>query len=126
MSDAANLGGDNEDLEALFDSIAATREESPPAPAPAPAVSSQPAVGDNDDLQALFDSVAASAQSSAPAAGGAVAAIEPGELSGQDRVFQRIGNMARHLHDTLHELGYDKLLEKTVHAIPDANDRLAY
>lgn len=129
MSDAANLGGDNDDLEALFDSIAATREEAAPAPAPtpaatpAPAASELPAIGDSDDLQALFDSVAATAQSAAPAVEGAA---EGAELSGQDRVFQRIGSMARHLHDTLRELGYDKLLEKTVHAIPDATDRLAY
>ena len=131
MSDAANLGGDNDDLEALFDSIAATREESPAAPAApvaaaAPASSSLPSIGDSDDLQALFDSVAATAQSSAPAAAEVAPLAEDGELSSQDRVFKRIGNMARHLHDTLHELGYDKLLEKTVHAIPDATDRLAY
>lgn len=34
--------------------------------------------------------------------------------------------MARALHDTLGLLGYDKLLEKTVSALPDAKDRLAY
>ena len=34
--------------------------------------------------------------------------------------------MARQLHDTLGDLGYDKLIEKTVHALPDAKDRLAY
>ncbi len=34
--------------------------------------------------------------------------------------------MARQLHDTLGALGYDKLIEKTVSAIPDARDRLAY
>jgi len=34
--------------------------------------------------------------------------------------------MARALHDTLGQLGYDKLLEKTVSALPDAKDRLAY
>ena len=131
MSDAANLGGDNDDLEALFDSIAATREEPAPAPAApmaaaASPASSLPSIGDSDDLQALFDSVAATAQSSAPAAAEVAPLAEDGELSSQDRVFKRIGNMARHLHDTLRELGYDKLLEKTVHAIPDATDRLAY
>jgi chemotaxis protein CheZ len=34
--------------------------------------------------------------------------------------------MARVLHDTLTELGYEKLLEQTVSALPDAKDRLAY
>jgi chemotaxis protein CheZ len=34
--------------------------------------------------------------------------------------------MARVLHDTLGQLGYDKLIEQTVSALPDAKDRLAY
>ncbi len=34
--------------------------------------------------------------------------------------------MARQLHDTLGALGYDKILEKSISAIPDAKDRLAY
>ena len=44
----------------------------------------------------------------------------------QEVVFNRIGHMARALHDTLNQLGYDKLIEKTVSALPDAKDRLAY
>lgn len=134
--------GDSADLEALFDSIAATRDEgaaapapaapaAAPAPAPAPAAASSDEVGDSDELQALFDSVASTAthEEEAPAAVPAPALPVEGAPAGegnQDRVFKRIGVMARELHDTLHELGYDKLLEKTVHAIPDAKDRLAY
>lgn len=134
--------GDSADLEALFDSIAATRDEgaaapapaapvAAPAPAPAPAAASSDEVGDSDELQALFDSVASTAthEEEAPAAAPAPALPVEGAPAGegnQDRVFKRIGVMARELHDTLHELGYDKLLEKTVHAIPDAKDRLAY
>lgn len=133
--------GDSADLEALFDSIAATRDEgaaapapaaapvAAPAPAPAPAAASSDEVGDSDELQALFDSVASTAtheeEAAAPAPALPVEGAPAGEGS-QDRVFKRIGVMARELHDTLHELGYDKLLEKTVHAIPDAKDRLAY
>lgn len=135
--------GDSADLEALFDSIAATRDEgaaaptpaaapvAAPTPAPAPAAASSDEVGDSDELQALFDSVASTAthEEEAPAAAPAPALPVEGAPAGegnQDRVFKRIGVMARELHDTLHELGYDKLLEKTVHAIPDAKDRLAY
>lgn len=133
--------GDSADLEALFDSIAATRDEgaaapapaaapvAAPTPAPAPAATSSDEVGDSDELQALFDSVASTAthEEEAPAAAPALP-VEgaPAGEGNQDRVFKRIGVMARELHDTLHELGYDKLLEKTVHAIPDAKDRLAY
>jgi chemotaxis protein CheZ len=34
--------------------------------------------------------------------------------------------MTRKLHDALHELGYDKSLERAASTIPDAKDRLAY
>jgi len=131
MSDA-NLSGDSADLEALFDSIASARPEPAAAPAPAaPAAAAAPAAtNDSDDLQALFDSVAATVAPVAEPAVEVIPAAEDGEDEAtgdaRDRVFKRIGHMARQLHDTLHELGYDKLLEKTVHAIPDATDRLAY
>ena len=124
---------DSSDLEALFDSIAAdfpaAKAEPAPPPAPKAAPSSIPSIGDSDDLQALFDSVAAetAATSSVPAADTAAVAAESGESwPQQEAVFNRIGQMARVLHDTLGQLGYDKLLEKTVSAIPDAKDRLAY
>ncbi len=53
----------------------------------------------------------------------------PAEVGGwpqQESVFNRVGHMARQLHDTLRELGYEKLLEQTVSANVDAQDRLAY
>ena len=122
---------DNPDLEALFDSIVAAQ-----APAAAP---QRPAggfvsalsegangQGDSADLEALFDSVAAQH------GGAAVAPTDIGEptLAGsvdpQDRAFNRIGQLARQLHDAMVGLGYDKVIEKTVNAIPDAKDRLAY
>lgn len=119
---------DSNDLEALFDSIAA--DFSPPAPPPVAPKASAP-VGtsssdaDSDDLQALFDSVAADAQ--AATAQGAVESDASGDAwPQQEVVFNRIGHMARALHDTLGQLGYDKVLEKTVSALPDAKDRLAY
>ncbi len=43
-----------------------------------------------------------------------------------DSVISRVGQLTRMLHDSLQELGYDKLLEKAACAIPDAQDRLAY
>lgn len=125
---------DSSDLEALFDSIAS--DYAPVAPAPAPTVTAVPAKraasapsDDNDDLQALFDSVAAETQSIKEDASLDLAAS--GEVLGegwqkQETVFNRIGQMARSLHDTLGMLGYDKFLEKTVSALPDAKDRLAY
>jgi len=121
---------DTADLEALFDTIAA--DYAPVAPVPEPAVKAPPVAAkapsvsdDNDDLQALFDSVSAETQAVHVAV--PVAAAGGGETwSQQETVFNRIGQMARSLHDTLSQLGYDKFLEKTVSALPDAKDRLAY
>lgn len=42
------------------------------------------------------------------------------------RLICRVGHLTRMLHDSLRELGYNKLLEKAAAAIPDAQDRLAY
>lgn len=124
-----SASNDSADLEALFDSIASDFTPAPvaaPAPQPAPAPS-KPDTADNDDLQALFDSV--SAETAAHAAEAPVATDDgdgSDEWPKQEAVFNRIGHMARALHDTLGQLGYDKLLEKTMTALPDAKDRLAY
>ncbi len=128
------MSGDSNDLEALFDSIAFG---APPAPPPPPKPAAAPAgssllqqaregVGDDsDDLQALFDSVASECAAVSDAGGAAPEGDDSG-LSSQEKVFNQVGQMARKLHDTLSELGYDKLLEKTVSELPDAKDRLAY
>lgn len=115
---------DSSDLEALFDSIAA---DYPVAkePVPAPVVSPAAAVGDNDDLQVLFDTVSAQAAAAQPPVGAPVGEVTEGWPQ-QEAVFKRIGQMTRALHDTLGQLGYDNLIEKTVQALPDAKDRLAY
>lgn len=82
-------------------------------------------------MQALFDSVAAEAEVAkvSPETSADVGMQAAGSGDGwsqQEAVFNRIGHMARALHDTLGQLGYDKLIEKTVSALPDAKDRLAY
>lgn len=122
-----SASNDSADLEALFDSIATDYQPVAPQPAPAPAPArSQAAVGDNDELQALFDSVAAENAAPPPVAAGVALDDHPDNWPQQEAVFNRIGQMARVLHDTLGQLGYDKLIEKTVSALPDAKDRLAY
>lgn len=116
---------DSSDLEALFDSIAA--DVSKPAP-----VAAKPVVdtgSDSDDLQALFDSVSAAAAPVIQESGSAALQDVPeeqGEWTQQEAVFNRIGHMARTLHDTLGQLGYDKVIEQAVSVLPDAKDRLAY
>ncbi|NWG32104.1 MAG: protein phosphatase CheZ, partial [Rhodocyclaceae bacterium] len=56
----------------------------------------------------------------APEAGPSVAAAD------DEAVFNRIGHLARRLHDSLRELGLDKALEETARQIPDAQGRLHY
>jgi chemotaxis protein CheZ len=122
---------DSADLEALFDSLAvapphaikeapaATVKAAPAAAAPPPAAAA-PAPA----------SPPPAAPAPAPAANGAAAsgAVASGDFAfpAQENIFKRLGKMARQLHTTLHELGYDKLLKETVESLPDARDRLAY
>jgi chemotaxis protein CheZ len=109
--------GDSADLQALFDTIAATSVPAAPVAAPDPS-------GDSDDLQALFDSV--SEQVAEPAPPVAAESADVGTAATQEAVYNRIGHMARKLHDSLRELGYDKSLEDTARQIPDARERLTY
>ena len=126
-----SANNDSADLEALFDSIASDFAPVQSAPSsPVPPVTSM-ADGDSDDLQALFDSVSLETQAVSLDANLLTGSEQLPLAAGdgwprQEAVFNRIGHMARALHDTLGQLGYDKLLEKTVSALPDAKDRLAY
>lgn len=107
------MSGDSPDLEALFDSIAYPVPPEPPKAEPAP---SQEA--DTPDLESLFDSIAQ--------------AVSQGEIGDGDdgvcpeRVFSRLGQMTRGLHNLLRELGYDKTLANVASELPDNRDRLNY
>lgn len=48
------------------------------------------------------------------------------EQGAHDEVLARVGQLTRNLHDNLRALGFDKLLEKAAHEMPDARDRLGY
>lgn len=99
------MAATEEDLEALFDQVAAESaavRETPPA------------------LQVVLQSEAVAAP-----VNGSVAPTS-GEPPAPTEVFQRIGSLTRNLHDALRELGYDKAMENAVGALPDARDRLAY
>jgi chemotaxis protein CheZ len=126
MSDA-NASGDSSELEALFDSIASGIAPSvtPPKVEKKPSLMQQAREGndlteDSDELQDLFDSIV----SKKAAAGSGENSCE--DSPPQKKEFTHFAQMARQLHDTLGALGYDKLIEKTVSAIPDAKDRLSY
>jgi chemotaxis protein CheZ len=134
--------GDNDELQALFDSIAPAQATAKPparparppfaavppraraAAAPITPVATKDTSGDSDELQSLFDSVAhefspAPAKFSPP---------PPPEYVGPDpmAVFMRLGKMTRQVHDTLRELGFDQALHEVAEVIPDTRQRLTY
>jgi len=146
---------DNEDLQALFDSIAAGSEL--PMHATKPPEPVIDASGDSDDLQALFDSIAAGSEvpmrATKPpepviAASGdsddlqalfdsvsaqveeskvaAPAAAGPGGSDDTSGVFSSLGQMTRELHDGLREIGHDEALGEAARRMPDARQRLSY
>ncbi|MDZ4201754.1 MAG: protein phosphatase CheZ [Gallionella sp.] len=78
---------------------------------------------DSDDLEALFDSIVMANTEETlaeEAAGGSAGGPS------DNKVINSIGHMARALHDTLRELGFQKEIEKAASSIPDARDRLNY
>jgi chemotaxis protein CheZ len=124
---------DSDELQSLFDNIAASGspEEAAPAevaptpstPAPAPKAASVANNGnDNDELQSLFD--AESGKFASPAVNGAA---DEEEVDDRDiAMFNRIGKMTRKLHDMLIELGLDNKLQAVADSVPDARQRLTY
>ncbi|MDR0379483.1 MAG: protein phosphatase CheZ [Candidatus Accumulibacter sp.] len=136
MNDTTS-SGDSADLEALFDSIAVEvavhTEGGATDSAPSPVAENgssmvEPAreAGDSsvEPLQKASDAVASGGESVQEAAG--TETSDSAEWPVQNKVFTQVGQMARQLHSTLGALGYDKLVEETVTAIPDARDRLKY
>lgn len=131
-----NTSGDSVELEALFDSIASSAAGAPAGPASVqeakPSLMQQArendsGTDDSPELEALFDSVASQHNAKVlDSVIGQVPVSENGEWPIQDKVFKQVGQMARQLHDTLGGLGYEKFVEKTVGALPDAKDRLNY
>ena len=127
--------GDSDELQSLFDNIAASggiedaapdkaaAEKIAPPPAPAPKAASGAGEGDdNDDLQNLFDAEAG--RYASPQANGA--ADEEEALGRDGMMFNRIGKMTRKLHDMLIELGLDSKLQEVANTVPDARQRLTY
>ncbi|TCJ13432.1 protein phosphatase CheZ [Parasulfuritortus cantonensis] len=103
------MTSDTPELEALFDSIAYAPEPEPAAP--------EPSSGDTPDLEALFDSIAQAMTEGGEDGAGA---------AGAEKVFARLGQMTRGLHDLLRELGLDQTIAKFANELPDNRDRLNY
>jgi chemotaxis protein CheZ len=97
-----------------------------PAPAPAPAAAAEDDLESLFEEVAAArppDAVASAEPAAAPAA---AAAGAEGEEGGKDVMFERLGGIVRLLHDSLRELGYDKALTEAATQISDAQDRLEY
>jgi chemotaxis protein CheZ len=117
---SASGAGDSDDLQSLFDSVATGAK---PAKAPMMAAVRNEEAGDSPDLEALFDQVAAEQSAAAPMA----SSHPPGTPEArQENVFHRVGQMTRLLHDTIRELGYDRMISETAQKLPDARQRLSY
>lgn len=84
----------------------------------------------NEDMEALFDSIvrqnSESKEGIAPGVCSSPGHHETKECQTEQRVLLRVGQITRVLHDSLQALGYDKMIERTAAAIPDARDRLTY
>jgi chemotaxis protein CheZ len=128
-------GGDSDELQALFDSIASSPAKPEPkvvaAPTRAP-VAQKDASGDDDELQALFDSVAAEFDAEPPeeavaaASGPTPSSDVVGSDQSREAMYTRIGQMTRKVHNALRALGNQEELQDVVVAIPDARERLTY
>jgi chemotaxis protein CheZ len=111
--------GDNDELQALFDSIVgAAGSVSEPE---------EPAQGDSDELQALFDTVAQQFNAGAEGATQEEKAPSPAPSRvPHDELVQRLGKVARQLHEALKELGCETVIAEAAQAVPDARQRLHY
>jgi chemotaxis protein CheZ len=109
MSDAAD------DLEALFDEIAAQRSEPPPAAAA------------NAGQDQAAEPVEPVEPHTAAAPEGAVDdAADDAEDKAANPMYERLGAIVRMLHDSLRELGYDRSLSSVASQITDAQGRLEH
>jgi len=91
------------------------------------------AENDDEDLEALFDSIVSASNVSEDDTGNTITPTgnkgrpqSGNESNPSDNVINKLGQMTRKFHDTLHELGYGKDLEKVASFIPGTRDRLSY
>ncbi len=127
--DGAITAGDSAELEALFDSIAATGKSGGKASSTPYPLAGQETISnrmdleneaageDSQDLQDLFDTVVQEG----------IWGVEAGaDWPTQMKIFSQVGHLTRRLHDVLGSIGYDKFIETTIDAIPDTRDRMKY
>src|SRR5512140_2302755 len=101
MMENNNNTGVMDDVDALFDAVAARPD-------------------------AVMPGVAVEVPAASPALPGPAAAPAHEAVADRQDMFRRIGHLTRALHDSLRQLGYDKKLESAVRTLPDARERLNY
>lgn len=99
---------ETEDLEALFDQVAAASAAKRDAADSAGA----PMYGRMNDAGSMPSAVVTST-------------LQERSSSVDGDLFHRVGHLTRTLHDALRELGYDRGIEEAVQTMPDARDRLS-
>jgi len=112
MTDAAD------DLEALFDEVAAQRTETVAAPA-SPASAQDTVSLDNEPLAAGAEQ---DMQQVREDSGNPEDPEDPEDQS----MYERLGGIVRMLHDSLRQLGYDRSLSDVASQITDAQGRLEH
>lgn len=95
----------NDDLEALFDQIAAQREQDTINAAPSPASTTISSPAQAEPLP--------------------VATLAPDNPSDKP-LYERVGSILRQLHNSLRELGLDRALQDVASEVNDAKSRLEY
>ncbi|WGG51865.1 protein phosphatase CheZ [Rugamonas sp. DEMB1] len=116
-----------DDFDALFDEVSAQSKTAAPAAAPAAAPVVDDLESLFDEVAAARPAEAAPTPAPAPAPAPAAAApADEGDGAGDKPMFERLGGIVRLLHDSLRELGYDKALTEASSQIVDAQDRLEY
>ena len=96
------MSQDTEELEALFDTIAAEKQRQTKA------------------------SASARDAEPAPSADGTCDSLQSSRSIDSETMYQRIGQLTRQLHDALRDVGADQALERVAVEFPDARNRLAY
>ena len=110
------------DLDALFDQVAAAREQAQP-------IVVAPRAPGRRRGAAKRDLPTGSAPPELSVAAGPEAGDDgprPGPEEPGAHVFQRLGQLTRTLHEALRELGYDQKLATAAGTMPDARMRLEY
>lgn len=105
-----------DDFDALFDEVSAQRDDA--AVQSMAGQTTAPLVAETEQESAVIPTVETRSETEQESQDHESALDKP--------MFDRLGGIVRMLHDSLHELGYDKAITNAATQINDAQDRLEY